>query len=208
MSRATTAAAAADIEETIVPIPADLRQDPEARRTRAYLQRELDRARALPPAEQSPGAIEALKGLAALLESDPTLAIRTEGARWMELAVELARQMGSVERQAALANDHHRLQDEHAQLRTRLHDVLGRVRALARPDWDTPHGRRRLALERMPDPDFAAQVLAEAADRLRSAVGGALAVNPDLPEARPLLDLAEQVQTLATTLQTRDEEQR
>lgn len=180
-------------EPAVVP---DLREQPEVQHTRQNLNRILER---LTPAEEDAEHAAAVRQVLDLLEQDPTLALRSETDRMMEQVTELARQLRPLRRQVTLAPEHTRASAEHdlADMREHLRTHCRRLREQTRPDWHTAHQRRALALDRMPDPDETARTITEAADRLRSSVESALEIDPDLVEARRLLELAARIETAA-----------
>ncbi|MFE9247146.1 hypothetical protein [Nocardiopsis sp. NPDC006938] len=196
----------------------DLHAHPEVRRARRGITEHLERL-ATRTGEDTADRRRILQALAEQLESDPTLAVRGEGLRWLDLIGELVRQLGPLGRQAALVAERDRLEAdatltdterrravnrlgklntlapaEYAALRGRADELLQELAALARSDWHTRERRRALALEMMPRTNSGTRPLAEIADQLRRSVADAVAIDPDLPEAHRLLDLAEEIE--------------
>ena len=183
----TTTPATPPQEPAVAP---DLRERPEVHTTRQDLHRMMERMVAAGSDGEDAEGPAFLREVLALLEQDPTLALRGETARLMDLIGELARQLPPLRRRAA--RDPGAEQDL-ARVRERLRTHVQRLREQARPDWHAPHQRRALALERMPAPEETARSLAQAAGLLRSSVEGALEIDPGLAAARRLLDLADRI---------------
>lgn len=209
-----------DPEENTVTTPPNLRDHPDVSALRTRLQHIADR---LSPA---PGealdthrerALLAVRAAAADVEVDPTLALRGEGQRWVDLLAELARQMSPVFRQAALATEATRLNrdpalserdrsrallrlgkinpraaEEAASLAKRSEQVAGELHALVNPHWNDPEHRTGLARRRL---DHTA--LGRAAEQLRLAVSAAEEIDSHLPEVQALLAMATTVDETA-----------
>lgn len=158
------------------------------------------------------------------LEEDPTLAVDPEGRRLFDLIAELNRQLKPLGRQVALVRFAQRLHEdpdltdaqrerglnrlgklnpraeaEHRTLLGRAEELVAQIEARVNPAWGQSGHRRRLAQSFLPRPE----TTIKATDLVRYLVEEALAVDPELPQARQVLAAADQIdQLLGTSART------